>query len=95
MQRLASLLLVAAALPLQANSPDTSIEPVKFLQEFTAPVTHCFFIKQANRQLQSPQDKPGFMPLAGVEKLATTAPFANCTSDQRVIKTVIKSDIRK
>lgn len=95
MQRLASLLLVAAALPVQANSPDSTIEPLKDMQNFTAPVTHCYFIRQANRQLQAPQDKPGFMPLAGVEKLPTAAPFANCTSDQRVIKTVIKTDIRK
>jgi hypothetical protein len=95
MQRLASLLLVAAALPVQATSADPTLEPLKDMKNFTAPVTHCYFIKQANRQLQSPQDKPGFMPLAGVEKLSTTAPFANCTSDQRVIKTVIKTDIKK
>ena len=95
MQRLASLLLVAAALPLQANSPGPAIEPLQVIQNFTAPITHCYFIKQANRQLQSPQDKPGFMPLAGVEKLPATAPFANCMSDQRVIKTVIKKDSGK
>jgi hypothetical protein len=95
MQRLASLILVAAALHVQASSAAPTLEPLKDMQNFTAPVTHCYFIKQANRQLQSPQDKPGFMPLAGVEKLATTAPFANCTSDQRVIKTVIKTEIRK
>lgn len=91
MQKLASLVLFAAALPLQANSPDSTLELPKVIQNFTAPVTHCYFIKQANRQLQAPQDKPGFMPLAGVGKPPTAAPFANCTSDQRVIKT----DIRK
>jgi hypothetical protein len=95
MQRLASLLLVAAALPVHATSADPTLEPLKDMQNFTAPVTHCYFIKQANRQLQSPQDKPGFMPLAAVQKLPNTAPFANCTSDQRVIKTVIKTEIRK
>ena len=95
MRKLAIAFLVAATLPAQAITPDSTIAPLMVMQNFTAPVTHCYFIKQANRQLQSPQDKPGFMPLAGLEKLPATAPFANCTSDQRVIKTVIKTDIRK
>jgi hypothetical protein len=90
MLKLTSFLIVVAALPALADAPALTSEPLKDIQNFTAPVTHCYFIRQANRQLQSPQDKPGFMPLAGVEKLPTAAPFANCMPDQRVIKTVIK-----
>ena len=88
--KLTTFLIVAAALPALAEVPGPGAAPPKIIHNFTAPVTHCYFIRQANRQLQAPQDKPGFMPLAGVEKLAV-APFENCMSEQRTIKTILKT----
>jgi hypothetical protein len=91
MLKLASFLIVAAALPALADAPaaPASATP-KIIYNFYAPGAKCYFIRQANRQLQSPQDKPVFLPIAGAEKLAAAAPFENCMSDQRTIKTVIK-----
>jgi hypothetical protein len=90
MLKFCSLLLFAAALPALADAPASTSAPSKNFYNFAPPAKNCYFIRQANRQLQAPQDKPGFMPLAGVEKLAV-APFENCMSEQRTIKTILKT----
>lgn len=90
MRQLATVLVVAAAIPALADSPALTTESPKFIYNVATAPTRCYFIRQTNRQLRTPQDKPGFMPLAAAEKLSTAVPFANCMPDQRVIKTVIK-----
>jgi hypothetical protein len=90
MLKLASFLIVTAALPAVADAPAPPANATPtIIYNFNVPGARCYFIRQANHELQTPKEKPGFMPLAGAEKLAV-APFANCMSEQRTIKTVIK-----
>jgi hypothetical protein len=84
MSRLATVLLFTAAVPALADSSSQSLKVISEYS-FAAPNAKCYFIRQANRQLQAPQDKPEFMPIAGLVKLPP-APSANCMPDQHVIK---------
>jgi hypothetical protein len=95
MIKVTSIVLVAAALPALADAPPPAIATPKTIFNYAPPPTTCYFIRQANHQLQSNQDKPGFMPLAGAEKTPPAAPLANCTSDGVVMKTVIRTVTRK
>jgi hypothetical protein len=85
MSRLATVLLVAAAVPALADSGSQSLKVISEYS-FPAPTAKCYFIRQANRQLKAPQDKPEFMPLTGLVQLPPVAPSANCMPDQHVIK---------
>jgi hypothetical protein len=95
MRKLATVLLVAAALPALADDPPPANAPAKTIYNFAPPPTTCYFIRQVNRQLQAPQEKPRFLRIADIEKLPVAAPFENCMPEQQVIKTVIKADYRK
>jgi hypothetical protein len=95
MLKLASIVLVAAALPALADAPPPASATPKTIFNYAPPPTTCYFIREANHQLQATQDKPGFMPLAGAEKAPLAASFANCTADGVVMKTAIKTVIGK
>jgi hypothetical protein len=88
MRKLAVILLAATA-PALADQSGPTADPLPMKYVFAAPAPKCYFIRQTNRQLQVPAEKPAFVPLA-VAPLSTATPFANCMPDQRVIKTVIK-----
>lgn len=86
MRNLATFLLVAAAFPALAHPKELISEPLEIMKIFTAPNAKCYFIRQTNRQLQAPQDRPQLMPLAGAAQLPTTPGFTNCMPEQRIIK---------
>ena len=95
MLKLANFLIVAAAMPALADASGSTSESPKISFNITPTATTCYFIREANHQLQATQDKPGFMPLAGAEKAPLAASFANCTADGVVMKTAIKTVIGK
>ena len=88
MRKLATVLLAVAVMPALADAPALTSAPQKFTDAFAAPGSKCYFIRQTNRQLQAPGEKPMFMPLASAAPIAT--PFANCMPEQRAMKAVIR-----
>jgi hypothetical protein len=95
MLKLASFLIAAAALPALADAPAPASAPPKTIYNFAPPPTTCYFIRQANHQLRTPEDKPRFIRIAEIKILPLAAPSADCISDVRVIKTVIKTSVRE